>query len=623
MKNAAIICVLSLALVMTDVSAQTRLALKSWTKGVAKTATPFPILTISKDSKWTLNIRSREEKNIVSYYDTISVPAESGSTQSMRKIIKRSYDANAASLSLRKILSQMGLTKFPAMDEGLVSIQSALDSNNQITHWLLIENARALLWIGPIIKKGKYVRVELALTFLSEPLKSREVTAEKMEGSVVFVQGQELKILSGSGEGSALKTDGMVTIMNRQMMPMSDGASTNWMVWTDDGPKPFGQQMSDLLVQDSVAGKMYFDGNTVRVLWPNGDFATRDLGVGKHQLDFHDKNIGKASVREILDFGVANSVIWYDSNNRIITPVADSVYGFKLTNSWLYSAKNQKVLGLVDTAGKFHDLPIASYGRLTDARMTDLSSVAEEENDSLIETDIEESEDLSIVQYQRVDGRLDSAYVWPKHNKLTPYWGKPLYARDSLYLFRSITGRVEILLPDNDFSGLSKRYHIIKGAVADSNIHDFRPVKIGKSDVVKLGFRRDQPAMMDPVGFDWLWTKSGRITVDLGTFLGYAEMKGYKDSSIYIFMSSGRITLLSTEDWWTKSFQLSDLPEYIPKSEFTVTVWNKFVNDKGESVEIDTVGVKEFVYARIVVDKKKADGTNLYDQLNVLTLGSH
>ena len=88
-------------------------------------------------------------------------------------------------------------------------------------------------------------------------------------------------------------------------------------------------------------------------------------------------------------------------------------------------------------------------------------------------------------------------------------------------------------------------------------------------------------------------------------------------------MSSGRITLLSTEDWWTKSFQLSDLPEYIPKSEFTVTVWNKFVNDKGESVEIDTVGVKEFVYARIVVDKKKADGTNLYDQLNVLTLGSH
>lgn len=62
MKNAAIICVLSLALVMTDVSAQTRLALKSWTKGVAKTATPFPILTISKDSKWTLNIRSREER---------------------------------------------------------------------------------------------------------------------------------------------------------------------------------------------------------------------------------------------------------------------------------------------------------------------------------------------------------------------------------------------------------------------------------------------------------------------------------------------------------------------------------------------------------------------------------
>lgn len=622
MKNAAIIvCFLILGFWSDGMSAQTRLVKNFWQKGNSvKTAVPFPILTVNQKSKWTFSVRSKEEKNIVVYYDSVLVTGQNGLPVWQKRANK--YDANAATLPLRSILLDMGLARLPAVDEGLVSIQSALDSNGAVTHWLLIDNAKALLWIGPIQRKGKYIRVELVLRFLPEPLKLDEAMVQNLEGSVMFKKGQELKILSGSGEESALKTDGMVTIMNRQMIPMVSG-DTSWMVWTDDGPKRFGYHMSDLLVRDSLAGKVYWDGRDVRVLWPNGDFATRDLGVGKHQLDFQDKNIGKASVREILDFGVVNSVIWYDSNNRIITPVADSIYGFKLTNSWLYSAKNQKVLGLVDTAGKFHDLPIASYGRLTDARMTDLSSVAEEENDSLIETDIEESEDLSIVQYQRVDGRLDSAYVWPKHNKLTPYWGKPLYARDSLYLFRSITGRVEILLPDNDFSGLSKRYHIIKGAVADSNIHDFRPVKIGKSDVVKLGFRRDQPAMMDPVGFDWLWTESGRITVDLGTFLGYAEMKGYKDSSIYIFMSSGRITLLSTEDWWTKSFQLSDLPEYIPKSEFTVTVWNKFVNDKGESVEIDTVGVKEFVYARIVVDKKKADGTNLYDQLNVLTLGSH
>ena len=620
MKNAAIIACLILLLALDVLSAQTRLAIKSWTPVAAKTAMTFPILAINKKSNWTLTIRSKEEKNIVTFYDTLKVKNADGSVTWIKKTIK--YDINGATLSLRNVLRQMGLAKLPAIDEGLVSVQSALDSNNQTTHWLLIENAKALLWIGPIVKKGKYIRAELALRFLPEPLKLDQAMVQDMDGSVMFQRGQDLKILSGSGEESALKTDGMVTIMNRQMMPIVSG-DTSWMVWTDNGPKRFGYHMSDLLVSDSLAGKVYWDGRDVRVLWPNGDFISHDLGVGKHQLDFQDKNIGKASVREILDFGVANSVIWYDSNNRIITPAADSVYGFKLTDSWLYSAKREQVLGLVDTGGRFHNLPIASYGKLVDARMTDLATVAGEEIDSLIETDIEESEDLSIVQYERVDGRLDSAYVWPKHNKLTPYWGTPLYARDSLYLFRSISGRVEILLPDSNFSGISKRYHVIRGAVADSNIHDFRPVQIGKSDVVKLGFRRDQPAMMDPVGYDWLWTKSGRITVDLGTFLGYAEMKGYKDSSVYIFMSSGRITLLSTEDWWTKSFQLSDLPEYIPKSEFTVTVWNQFVNDKGESVEIDTVGAKESVYARIVVDKKKADGTNLYDQLNVLTLGSH
>lgn len=618
MKNAAIIACLIYLLAFDVLSAQTRLAIKSWTPVAAKTAMTFPILAINKKSNWTLTIRSKEEKNIVTFYDTVRVTNADGLVTSIKKTIK--YDVNGATLSLRNVLRQMGLAKLPAIDEGLVSIQSALDSNNQTTHWLLIENARALLWIGPIVKKGKYIRAELALRFLPEPLKLDQAMVQNMDGSVMFQRGQELKILSGSGRESDLETDGMVTIMNRQMMPMVSG-DTSWLVWTDKGPKRFGRHVSDLIKHDEVAGKMYFDGSSVRVLWPNGDFVSHDLGVGKHQLDLRDKKIGKASIREVMDFGVSKAVIWYDSNNRIITPPADSVYQFKLTDSWLYSAKREQVLGLVDPAGSFQALPIAGYGQLVDARMTDLATIAEEDPDSLVEVDIEESEDLAVVEYE-TDGKIDSAYVWPKHRKLTPYWGKPIYARDSLYLFQSITGPVEILRPDNDFSRLMTRYQVIKGRLADTNIYDFKPTKIGKSDVVKLGFRRDLPAMENPVGFDWLWTGSGKITYDLGAFVGYAKMIGHKDSSIYVFISSGRLTLLFTERWSVKSFHLADLPEYINKSELVVTVWNSFMDSQGE-VEKDVSGARETVYARIVVDKKKADGTWLYDQLKVLPIASH
>ncbi|HRH22086.1 MAG TPA: hypothetical protein PLJ58_02685, partial [bacterium] len=67
---------------------------------------------------------------------------------------------------------------------------------------------------------------------------------------------------------------------------------------------------------------------------------------------------------------------------------------------------------------------------------------------------------------------------------------------------------------------------------------------------------------------------------------------------------------------------LADLPEYINKSELVVTVWNSFMDSQGE-VEKDVSGARETVYARIVVDKKKADGTWLYDQLKVLPIASH
>lgn len=103
--------------------------------------------------------------------------------------------------------------------------------------------------------------------------------------------------------------------------------------------------------------------------------------------------------------------------NQIITAPSDSIYNFKLSDAYLYSARRQPLLGLIDTNGAFHELPISGYGELRDARMTDLKSIADEADDELTELEIERSEDLAILEYEREDGRTDSAFVWPDKKK--------------------------------------------------------------------------------------------------------------------------------------------------------------------------------------------------------------
>lgn len=588
-------------------------ALRSWTPLATKEPIDFPILKIGKKSKWTIQVRASSEERIVTVYKTDTVLVNG--VREIRRSAS-SYDVNGGALPFRKVLQKIGLSRFPPLDSGRVVVEEAVNDSGLVTHWIFIDGASHLVWLGPIVKIGKYISCEIVLTSLNQNLDLKAAAIQTMGAGVLFMKDSELKILSASGTQLAVDKIGQVIQnFNRQMLPIVIGRDTNWIVWLDRVPNNFGHFVRDLKVPDSsssvdsvLAAKIYFDGRHLRALWPDSNYLSYDMGSGKHQLDLIKKKIGKASVMTISDFGNQKAVLWFDQKNQIITAPSDSIYNFKLSDAYLYSARRQPLLGLIDTNGAFHELPISGYGELRDARMTDLKSIADEADDELTELEIERSEDLAILEYEREDGRTDSAFVWPDKKKMTPYWGRPVYAMDSTYLFRTIVGTAEVLRPAEDFDRIATRYHVIDDPRVDSNIKQFKPIVIGNQSVVKLGFKNKDTVSGAANGADWLWVQSGRITVDLGTFVGYAEMSGYPDSSVLVFIDNGMITILSTarDKWWRKSFYVDDMP--LKRSELIVTVWNRFM--AGE----------ERVYARIVLDTKKPDGSNAYDQTKILPM---
>lgn len=594
---------------------------KSWTPIAPKEPVEFPIIKIGKKSRWSLQVRSSETENFVKVYkfDTAWVAG-------VRQIRSTStnYDINGGILPLRRVLASVGLDRFPSLDSGLVTIQTVRTDEGYTAHWLLIEGANSFIYLSPVWKRTKYISCEIRLLNLNEPISLKGAIVQEMGDAVLFMKGSELRILSADGqEVAADKIGEPYTIMNSKVLPIKVGRDSTWIVWVDGKPRHFGRLAQKLFVSDSaragadsiLAAQIYFDGQYLRSLWSDGSYSAYNLDKVKHQVDYNQTSIGKAKVLNVSDFGRTKAVVWYDQKNKLITGPADSIYAFPKSQARLYSARCEGLLGLVDTIGTFHELPISGYGELRDARLTDLFSLANESKDDLTQLDIEESEDLAVVQYETEEGLLDSAYVWPKKAKLTPYWGKPIYARDSLYLFKTtkFDGAMEILRPADDFSETKTRYYVNDWTVNDSNIHESESMVIGKQRLVKLGFRRRDSVKTFNKGFDWLWTGSGRITWDLGTFVGYAELKGYSDSSIYVFVSYGKLTLVSADRqrWWVKPFYIDDLP-IGRASELVVTVWNS-VGQK------NSLGV-ETVYARIVLENRDPNKPYVYDKTVVLPI---
>ena len=395
------------------------------------------------------------------------------------------------------------------------------------------------------------------------------------------------------------------SVMGVQMMSVMTEIDTSWVAFTDYGPVICGSFLGNLSNQDStlfnntdeLGGKAYFDGRSLKVLWLDGHLSDYDLGLNEkfaHQVDFASGTYGQAKVIKVRDYGYPQSVVWL--RNEIVTPPPDSLYFGQLSNYVLYSAKREGVLGLVNTSGSFILFNIADYGKTKEVRTTSLQKQSSvNSSNTYVEPYFSVNEDLAIVEYERDDGEIDSLFVWPDREILTSYYGQPVYGSDSLYLFKTET---ELLQPVPDFSSIRIKYHL--PSLVDKKIYSFVLKNIGGNSVIELSYKDDWK-----MGRDWLWLPSKKITPFCGKFIGRAEY----DSSVYIFLDWGKLTLLSTAKWWNKSYYFNFSVVYPPATldDYSAIVYSQ-INYQGDTN----------VLARVVCGKKDENNRWLYNKISIL-----
>lgn len=612
MKSIFLFLVLIMIICLTDtLSAQFSMRIRRWTPVKSKADVLFSYLTFDgKKSKSTFNIRSSLLKDLTVVYvkDTLA----DGTIATKPSY----YDVNGDSLRLVGIIRRMGLTRLPS-DPSKIMVKKL--GSDTISNWIFIEGASAVLWLSPLVKKSKsyYITGEAKIYFLPRPLRLDSISAQSLDAGLIFMNGSRVDILSNSGDRLDVSSLGKeVIVMNRRMLPIVTDRGTSWLDLGSEGAVQFGRLISDVFAKNNIdsLAKIFFDGTTLRAIWPNGNFSHYNFARDKnHQIDLIDTSFGNALAKAVMDFGKIVAIIFADTNNQMIVPAPDSVYSFAGNQNLLYNAASNfdGVLAIIDSVGNFRAFPPDSFGKIRDIKVSNLQQLAALNTNRNIEINLKDSVSLAVFISESKQGKIDSGLVLPSYKMLVSYLGTPAYVENGEFIF--IKGPdLNRLLTD---SLITRIYHL-GSRFGGKDISSFHLKKIGSLKVAELSFSDDNQKGRD-AAFQWFWPESGRLTEDLGSFVGLAEY----DSSIYTFIRPDALFFLSTNEWW---WSHSDLKVFSLPREYPVDSNNYSVMVYADSKPIivkDTVEGEEFiynepdVYARVVcISKKKETDPFPFDQ---------